>query len=80
MRLVDRPRITACKKSAIPARVSAESGFFIRRKGGKKVAFQSSLERSFVQMCDFANESDELRWEPFTLSVVRTFGTDGCVN
>lgn len=67
MRLVDHPRITACKKSAIPARVSAESGFFIRRKGGKKVAFQSSLERSFVQMCDFANETVELKWEPFTL-------------
>jgi hypothetical protein len=67
MRLVDRVRITPCEKSKIPAHVSAETGFYTRRSDGRRVAFQSSLERSFVQLCDFAREVQEIRWEPFSL-------------
>jgi hypothetical protein len=67
VRLVDRVRITPCEKSKNPARVSAETGFYTRRSDGRRVAFQSSLERSFVQLCEFAREVQELRWEPFSL-------------
>lgn len=67
MRLVDNVRVTLCEKSKIPAHVSAETGFYTVRGTGKRVAFQSSLERSFVQLCEFANEVQNIRWEPFTL-------------
>jgi hypothetical protein len=67
MRLVDHVRVTPCEKSKIPAHVSAETGIYSLHRSGKHVAFQSSLERSFVQLCDFANEVHDIRWEPFTL-------------
>lgn len=31
------------------------------------VAFQSSIERGFVQLCDFANEVRHVAWEPFSI-------------
>lgn len=67
MRLVDHVRLTPTRKSEIPARVSAETGSYRLRKNGKTVAFQSSIERGFVQLCDFANEVQHIAWEPFSI-------------
>ena len=67
MRLVDHVSLTLSRKSEIPARVSAETGFYRLRKSGKEVAFQSSIERGFVQLCDFANEVQHIAWEPFSI-------------
>lgn len=83
MRLVDRVHLINSKKSIIPARVSAETGFYELRKHPRRVAFQSSIERGFVQLCDFANEVLNIAWEPLTISYhdlvdqkVRTYTPD----
>lgn len=68
MRLVEHVRLTPCYKSRTPARVSAETGFLLLRDGVRKVQFQSPLERGFVEICDFANEVVQLRWEPFSFA------------
>lgn len=87
MRLVDHVRISRRQKSRIPARVSAETGEIQLRNGGGSVAFQSSLERGFVQICDFANEVRHIAWEPFTIEFddrvdgkVRTYTPDYLVD
>ena len=67
MRLVDYVRLTPSRKSEIPARVSAETGLYRLRKTRKMVAFQSSIERGFVRLCDFANEVQHIAWEPFSI-------------
>tara|TARA_E500000305_G_scaffold59373_1_gene47358 strand:+ start:198 stop:914 length:717 start_codon:yes stop_codon:yes gene_type:complete len=66
MKLVDRICLSTSQKRKIPARVSAETGFYRLGKGRGEVAFQSSLERGFAQMCDFANEVVTIKWEPHT--------------
>jgi len=66
MKLVDRIHVSISQKRKIPARVSAETGFYRLRKGRGEVAFQSSLERGFAQICDFANEVATIEWEPYT--------------
>lgn len=70
MRLVDHVRLTPSRKSEIPARVSAETGLYRLRKTGKTVAFQSSIEHGFVQLCDFANEVQHIAWEPFSIEFI----------
>lgn len=67
MRLIAQPCAIACSKSKIPARESAEVGFYALRRNGLKVVFKSSLQRSFVQVCDFADEVEQIAWEPFRL-------------
>ena len=67
MRLVDHVRITPSARSKKPARTSAETGFYSFRNGANRVAFQSSIERGFVQLCDFANEVRHISWEPFSI-------------
>lgn len=67
MRLVDHVRITPSARSRKPARTSAETGFYSFRNGANRVAFQSSIERGFVQLCDFANEVRHIAWEPFSI-------------
>lgn len=67
MRLVDHVRLTPCTKSKIPARVSAQSGFYTMTDGNTKIAYQSALECDFVKICDFANEVQLVHWEPFSI-------------
>ena len=67
MRLVDHVRVTPSGRSKKPARTSAETGFYSFRNGANRVAFQSSIERGFVQLCDFANEVRHIVWEPFSI-------------
>jgi hypothetical protein len=66
MRLVDRVSIKPCVKSRTPAPVSAETGSLLLKDGRTTVQFQSTYERAFVEICDFAPEVQSIRWEPFS--------------
>ncbi len=67
MRLVGKVKLTSSKRSKIPTRVSAETGQFRLADGIQKIPFQSTFERGFIEICDFAPEVRQIRWEPFTL-------------
>ena len=66
MRLVSGVQITPSRKSRKPPRTSAVAGCIRLLSQREPVEYQSSFERDFVIMCDFAPEVELIRWQPFT--------------
>lgn len=67
MRLVSRVQVTPSRKSRTPPRTSAVAGRMSLLSQREPVEYQSSFERDFIIMCDFAPEVELIRWQPFTL-------------
>ena len=67
MRLVDRVRLVPSAKSKRVPRTSAVAGSLNMRSQVETVEFQSSIERDFAILCDFAPEVNHIRWQPFSI-------------
>jgi hypothetical protein len=66
MRLVSHVELIPSRTSRTPPGTSTVAGRASLLSQREPVEYQSSFERDFVIMCDFASEVELIRWQPFT--------------